>query len=126
MSEQKTLFSIIESPTHPNFSSLYRDLGVKEEVLNSMRKAIGKLKKLIPNYIVAEFAYAYSSNYSAIHTSNLDVLLHSLKRYSPETKVIVLVKRDELEYVDHIKEIFPLHAILCYPVSEEQLRELLS
>ncbi|MDH3354609.1 MAG: hypothetical protein OEL79_05280 [Chromatiales bacterium] len=90
-----------------------------------MRRAIGQLKRQSPDYIVAEFSYAYSSNYSAIHTSNLDVLLHSLKRYSPETKVIVLVNRDELEYVDHIRELFPLHAILSYPVNKGEVRELL-
>ena len=122
---QKTLFSIIESPTHPNFSSTYSGLGFKEVIISSMRKAISQLKKIAPNFIVAEFCYAYSSNYSAIHTSNLDVLLHSLKKYSPETKVIVMVKKDELEYVDHIKELFPLHAILSYPVSETEFRELL-
>ncbi len=126
MSTQKILFSIIETPTHPNFGSIYSSLELKEVQLNSMRKAISKLKRISPDFVVAEFCYAYSSNYSAIHTSNLDVLLHSLKKYSPNTKVIVLVKKDELEYVDHIQEIFPLHAILSYPVSESQLRELLN
>ncbi|MCW8888537.1 MAG: hypothetical protein OQK25_05700 [Gammaproteobacteria bacterium] len=125
MNEQKILFSIITSPTHPNFSPLYRELGIGEQLIDSMRKAISQLKKQQPDYIVAEFAYAYSSNYQAIHTSNLDVLLHSLKKYSPESKVIVLVKKDELEYVGHIKELFPLHAILSYPVNESQFRELL-
>jgi hypothetical protein len=122
---KKIIFSIIESPTHPDFSANYRDMGLHEEVIDSMRKAIAKLKKVTPDYIVAEFAYAYSSNYQAIHTSNLDVLLHSLLKYSPETKVIVLVKKEELEYVGHIKEIFPLHAILSYPVSPSEIRELL-
>jgi len=124
MNDQKLLFSIITSPTHPNFSTLYRELGIDELVIDSMRKAISKLKKQQPDYIVAEFAYAYSSNYQAIHTSNLDVLLHSLKKYSPESKVIVLVKKDELEYVGHIKELFPLRAILSYPVTDVQMREL--
>ncbi len=125
MGSQQTLFSIIESPTHPNFSPLYKTTGVEELIFNSMRKTISSLKKLAPDYIIAEFSYAYSSNYSAIHTSNLDVLLYSLKKYSPKTKVIVLVKKEELEYVDHIKEIFPLYAILTYPVSEPKIRALL-
>lgn len=125
MSVLKILFSIIESPTHPNFSQIYSELGVKEEIISSMRKAISKIKKQQPNFIVAEFTYAYSTNYQATHTSNLDVLLHSLKKYSPETKVIVLVKKDELEYVDHIQEIYPLHAILSYPVAETEILELL-
>ena len=122
MNEQKTVFSIIESPTHPNFSALYEELGHKEVVIDSMRKAISQLKKQQPDYIVAEFAYAYSSNYQAIHTSNLDVLLLSLSKYSPETEVIVLVKKDELRFVDHIQELFPLKAILSHPVSETEIK----
>jgi len=125
METHKTLFSIIDSPSHPNFGPIYSNLGLKELQLNSMRKAISKLKKISPDFVVAEFCYAYSSNYSAIHTSNLDVLLYSLKKYSPNTKVIVLVKKEDLEYVSHIQEIFPLHAIVSYPVTEMKMRELL-
>ena len=125
MSTQSTLFSIIDSPTHPNFGPIYSAQGINEVQLDSMRKAISKLKRISPEFVVAEFCYAYSSNYSAIHTSNLDVLLYSLKRYSPKTKVIVLVKKEELEYVAHIQELFPLHAILSYPITETEMRELL-
>lgn len=94
-------------------------------MITSIRKAISKLKKQQPEYIVAEFAYAYNSNYQASHTSNLDVLLHSLKKYSPKTKVIVMVKKEEMEFVAHIKEIFPLHAILSYPISDTDINEVL-
>ena len=34
------LFSIVESPMHPDFSRLYRRLGIRELRLGSMRKAI--------------------------------------------------------------------------------------
>ena len=41
---EKTLFSIIESSLHPNYTELYNALGFKEIKINSMRKAIAALK----------------------------------------------------------------------------------
>ena len=51
-----TLFSVIESPAHPNFSALYKRLKIEELKFNSMRKVIARLKKQTPDYIVAEFS----------------------------------------------------------------------
>ena len=76
---EKTLFSIIESSAHPNFSELYKALGFKEIKINSMRKAIAALKKQQPDFIVAEFFYGYGNNYAGVNISNLDVLLYSLQ-----------------------------------------------
>ena len=52
-----TLFSVIESPAHPNFTALYQRLKVNEVKFNSMRKVIAQLKKQQPDFIVAEFSY---------------------------------------------------------------------
>ena len=57
------LFSIVESPAHPDFSRLYRRLGFEEIRLGSMRKAIGQLKMTPPDIVVAEFFYGYGNNY---------------------------------------------------------------
>ncbi len=122
----KTLFSIIESSGHPNFTALYNSLGIKESKINSMRKAISTLKKQQPDFIVAEFFYGYGNNYAGVNISNLDVLLYSLQKYSADTKVIVLVDKDEYKYVDKLNEIIKLHDILKYPVSNEKLQESLS
>ena len=124
--KQLSLVSIIESAMHPNYSDLYIKKGLTEIRVNSIRKAIGLLKKQQVDYIVAEFFYAYSTNYSGVHKSNLDVLLISLRKYSPHTRVIILVEKKEYQYVDVLYALdFPLHAVLIHPTSSEQVANLI-
>ena len=118
----QTLFSIIESPTHPNFTELYDSLGIKESKISSMRKTIAALKKQQPDFIVAEFIYGYGNNYAGVNISNLDVLLYSLQKYSAHTRVIVLVDKNEFQYVHKLNKIIVLHDTLKYPVDNEKLR----
>jgi len=118
----KTLFSIIESPAHPNFSDLYRQLEIEENKITSMRKAISALKKQQPDFIVAEFFYGYGNNYAGVNISNLDVLLYSLQKYSAQTKVIVLVDKDEYKHVNKLNNIIELHDILKNPINLNQLK----
>ena len=122
---QPTLLSIIESVAHPNLSAMYAQVGIAETRLNSMRKALAALKKQPFDYIVAEFFYGYGNNYAGVNISNLDVMLYSLQKYSPDSRVIVLVDKTEREYVDKLNEIFPLHAVLEYPVSEMDIGKVL-
>ncbi len=127
----KTLFSIIESSAHPNFSELYNSLGIKETKINSMRKAISELKRAAlkkqqPDFIVAEFFYGYGNNYAGVNISNLDVLLYSLQKYSVHTKVIVLVDKSEYQYVGKLNDIIALHNIFKFPVNKEQLQKSLT
>ena len=90
-----------------------------------MRKAIAALKKQQPDFIVAEFFYGYGNNYAGVNISNLDVLLYSLQKYSADTKVIVLVDKDEYKYVGKLNEIIKLHDTLKFPVNNEQLQKSL-
>ena len=122
----KTLFSIIESSGHPNFTELYNSLGIEEIRINSMRKAISILKKQQPDFIVAEFFYGYGNNYAGVNISNLDVLLYSLQKYSAQTKVIVLVDKNEFKYVDKLNNIIKLHNTLKFPVSIKQMQDSLT
>ena len=126
MTHAKTLFSIIESPAHPNFSDLYRQLGIEENKITSMRKAISALKKQQPHFIVAEFFYGYGNNYAGVNISNLDVLLYSLQKYSEHSKVIVLVDKNEHQYVDKLNNIITLHSVIKYPVNKKQMQKVLS
>jgi hypothetical protein len=121
---KQTLFSIIESPTHPFLTPLYNKLDVDELCFKHMRKLISKIKKVQPDYIAAEFFYGYGNNYAGINISNLDVMLYSLQRYSPKTKVIVFVDKEEKQYVDKLNDILPLHAVLTKPVSELEIIKL--
>ena len=67
----RTLFSIVESPAHPDFSRIYKRLDIMEVRLASMRKAISALKQTPPDYVVAEFFYGYNNGIS--ETGHLNV-----------------------------------------------------
>lgn len=120
-----TLFSIIESPNHPKASDLYSRLGIRETKFSGMRKAISAVKKKQPDFIVAEFFYGYGNNYAGVNVSNLDTLLATLQRYSPDSKVIVAVSKEEAQYVEKLKALFPVHGVVRQPVSSEALAALL-
>lgn len=122
---QINLFSVIESSMHPNFSDVYKKLGITETKFNSIRKILSKLKSQQPYFIVAEFFYGYGNNYAGVNISNLDVLLSTLQRYSPSTRVIVLVDKSERKYVGKLNEILPLYAVLELPVDTSEFINIL-
>lgn len=115
------VFSVIESPTHPDFGAVYERLGLHNVRLTSTRKAIAHLKEQTPDFVVAEFFYGYGNNYAGVNISNLDVLLFSLQKYAPKARVIVLVDKGERQYVDKLNEILPLQAVMIQPVSGQQV-----
>ena len=121
-----TLFSIVDSPSHPDFSELYTRLGIREIKFGSIRKAIAELKSHCPDIVVAEFYYGYGNNYAGVNVSNLDVFLYSLQKYSQSARVIVMVAKHERGYVEKLNDIFALDAILVAPVSEGQMETALS
>lgn len=120
------LYSVIESPGHPNLSALYRRLGIEELRLPSQRKAVQALKTRPPDWVVAEFFYGFGNNYAGANLSNLDVFLGSLQKYAPRARVLVLVAKEQREYVDRLAERFPLHAVLVQPVRESDIRALMT
>jgi hypothetical protein len=105
---------------------LYGRLGITELKFNSVRKAIGQLKKQPPDWVVADFSYGYANNYAGVNVSNLDVLLSSMRRYAPAARVIVLAEKSEYQYVDKLKALFTVHTTLQYPVSEAQMEVILA
>ena len=90
-----------------------------------MRKAIGQLKTNKPDFVVAEFFYGYGNNYAGVNISNLDVFLHSMQKYAPDAKVIVIVDKSEREHVAKLNDLFPLFAVLQQPVQAIELENLL-
>ncbi|MDR9435630.1 MAG: hypothetical protein RI563_02040 [Thiohalophilus sp.] len=119
------VYSIVESPGHPDFSRFYHERGWEEVRLDSMRKAISQLRKQPPDLVVAEFFYGYGNNYAGINISNLDVFLHSLLKYAPQARVIVMVEKAERPYVDKLAELFELASILIQPVNEAKMQDAL-
>jgi len=110
---------------HPDFSALYRHLGIDELRLPSMRKAISALKTRVPDIVVAEFIYGYGNNYAGVNVCNLDVFLYSLQKYTGQARIIVLVDAREYEHVDKLAALFPLHAVLRQPVSAGDIEPFL-
>jgi hypothetical protein len=117
------LYSVIESRIHPPFSSLYQRLGIEEQQFSSTRKVMARIKKQPADYLVADFHYGYSNNYAGVNISNLDVMSMAMQRYAPfpRTKVIVVAIKHEIHYVSELNAIYPLDAVLQYPVTELQM-----
>ncbi len=118
--------SIIESMMFPDFGALYQRKGLKELRVDSVRKAVALAKKQAIDYIVVEFSYAYSTNYSGIYKSNIEVLLVSLFKYSPNTKVIVLAKKKEMQHLHVLDAVdYPVHGVLQLPTTIQAMENLL-
>lgn len=120
------LYSIIESRFHPDFSALYSELNLTEIRFSAIRKALSELKQHPPDFVVAEFFYGYGNNYAGVNVSNLDVFLYSLQKYAPEARVIVLVSKEERQYVDKLSALFELHDVFVLPVSATEMRKSIS
>jgi hypothetical protein len=87
---KRRLLSIIELGGYPNFTPLYQQAGYAVESVTSVRKALGLLKKIHPDVIVAEFNF--QSDFRD-RTSSLESLLAVVQR-SPKTKVIVFYENE--------------------------------
>ena len=119
--------SIVESPLFPDFSNLYQHKAMTELRVNSIRKAVSLVKKQSIDLIVVEFFYAYSTNYSGIYKSNIEVLLVSLFKYSPKTKVIVLARKKEMQHLHVLDAVdYPIHGVLQLPTSMSKMETLLN
>ncbi|MCF8004688.1 MAG: hypothetical protein K9L32_10890 [Chromatiaceae bacterium] len=120
-----TLLSIIESPSHPRLEALYQRLGITQIKLPSQRKALQALKRSAPDWVVAEFFYGFGNNYAGANVCNLDVFLASLRTQAPGARVIVLVSKEQAQYVPLLAERFPLYAVLTLPVTEADVDAVL-
>jgi len=128
--DKPIIFSLIESPEHPRLSSLYKEMGYEEMQFSSVRKIISALKKYKPDVIIAQFLYAFASNYASNHISNLDSLLITLQKYSDyKPKLIFLVYKEEHKYLSqltsHYEGFSRINHALILPVKKEQVKELL-
>ncbi len=114
---KQTLLSIIELGGYPDFKPLYRQAGYEVESVASVRKALGLLKKINPDVIVAEFNF--QSDFRD-RTSSLESLLAAVQR-SPNTKVIVFYEKDQAHQLVRLQTQFPIHAALAYPIDTQLL-----
>lgn len=128
--DKPIIFSLIETPEHPRLSSLYEEMGYEEMQFSSVRKTISALKKYKPDVIIAQFIFAYASNYASNHMSNLDSLLITLQKYSNyKPKFIFLVYKEEYKYLSqltsHYDGFSSINHSLILPTNKEKVKELL-
>ena len=116
-SSKRLLLSIIELGGYPNFTPLYQQAGYTVESVTSVRKALGLLKKINPDVIVAEFNF--QSDFRD-RTSSLESLLAVVQR-SPKTKVIVFYENEHAHQLARLQAQCPIHAALAYPIDTQLL-----
>ena len=124
-SRMTTLYSLIESPFHPDFGALYQRLGIAAQRFDSARNLHRALQKQPPEFFVGEFIYGWGNNYAGANVSNLDVTIRTLQRFAPQAKVIVFMHPREEPHIGKLLELFPIHAVLQYPVSEQAMQAAL-
>jgi len=124
-SSMKTLFSLIESPFATDFSALYQKLGIVAERVDTARNLHRALQKQPPDFFVGEFIYGWGNNYAGANVSNLDVTIRALQRFAPQAKMIVFLHPREEPHIGKLLELFPIHAVLTYPVSEQAMQAAL-
>ena len=121
----KTLYLLTESPFSPQFPGLYQELGIVVEHFDSARNLHRALKKQQPDFFVGEFVYGWGNNYAGANVSNLDVTLRTLQAQAPQTRIIVVMQPGEEAHIGKLLELFSVHVVLKYPISEEPLRAAL-
>ncbi len=116
-----TLLAIVELGGYPNFTSLYQRLGFRVEFVNSQRRAQARLKKQMPDVIVAEFNY--QSDFRD-RSSNLESLMARLQRH-PDTRVIVFYQREHIDKFERFRSRFSIFDSIALPVDPEVLEDSL-
>ena len=119
------VFSLIESPLHPDTTDMFARLNYSNLAYNSIRKAIGALKQHKPTWVLADFLYGYGNNYAGVNISNLDVFLHSLQKYAGDARVIIFCEKPELKHAQHLAKLFVIEKIFTYPVPLSELEQML-
>lgn len=119
------LYTLLETPLACQFPDLYRELGIEAERFDSARKLHRALKDRLPDYFVGEFVYGWGNNYAGTNVSNLDVTIRTLQAFAPKTKIIIAMHPSEEPHIGKLLELFPVHAVLTYPIDEKQMRTVL-
>jgi hypothetical protein len=121
----KSLYTLTTSPFSTHFPALYQELGIAAERFDSARNLHRALKKQAPDFFVGEFIYAWGNDYAGNTLSNLDVTLRTFQAFAPKAKVIVVMQPAEEAHIGKLLELFPVHAVLKYPIAEDQMRTAL-
>ncbi|MBT3053924.1 MAG: hypothetical protein KME69_03495 [Candidatus Thiodiazotropha sp. (ex Codakia orbicularis)] len=120
--DDRELLALVELGGYPNLAPLYQRYGYRVEMVNSVRKAQAWLKRHRPSVVVAEF---YADPQFRDRLSNLESLLATLQRYQANAKVIVLLDKKHLDNLEKVKQRYPVHAVLTFPLNESGMQAVL-
>jgi hypothetical protein len=112
-----TLLSIIEIGAYPNFTPLYEKAGYTVFIERSMRKALSQVRKLKPAVIVAEFNFQSDFRDRTSSLESLQAVIQTL----PDSKIIVFYDTEQVHQFDRLRQRFPIHAALTYPIDPARL-----
>ena len=115
--KRPSLLAIVELGGYPNFASLYERLGFEVEFVNSQRRAQARLKKAVPDVIVAEFNF--QSDFRD-RTSNLESLMARLQG-ERRSRVVVFYQQDQADKFERLRSRFPIFDALTFPVDAPAL-----
>ena len=116
------LMFIVDQGGVPVYSPDYEKLGLEVIVVQSMRKALSKLKSEKPDIICTELNYDPGFR---DRVSNLEPLLAKLQSTSPDTRVIVFLEREHESNLNRLKERFSIFDALYYPLQMEDILDSL-
>ncbi|KPK10122.1 MAG: hypothetical protein AMJ68_10245 [Acidithiobacillales bacterium SG8_45] len=112
------LMFIVDQGGVPVYSQDFAKLGLDVTVVQSMRKALSKLKSEKPDIICTELNYDPGFR---DRVSNLEPLLAKLQSTSPQTRVIVFLEREHESNLNRLKERFNIFDALYYPLNMEDI-----
>lgn len=95
------------------------------ERFESSRNLHRALQKQAPDFFVGEFIYGWGNDYAGATVSNLDVTLRTLQAVAPQAKIIVVMQASEEAHIGKLLALFSVHAVLKFPVTQEQMRDAL-
>lgn len=118
---EKTLLSIVEIGGYPDFTSLYESMGYEVILESRMRKVLKRLKKQVPDVVVAEFNF--QSDFRD-RTSSLESLMALVTR-NPSTKTIIFYDKEYEHQLARLEERFDFDFTLPFPIDKNQLEAVI-
>ena len=58
-------------------------------------------------------------------STNLDVTLRTPQAFAPQAKIIVVMQPSDAAHIGKLLALFPVHAVLKFPIAEKQMRAAL-
>ena len=110
---KKMIYVVFESGFNIDFSMHCKNSDIEHSTFSTNRKLIAQLKKVEPDFIVAEFSYSPSLG---TQISNLDGLLGSVERYWQKTQLIIYTEERYRDKLETVREKFKINHVLEYPM----------